>query len=150
MNGENMSNYWSPLDEELAEKVMGWKMVRLSEPEWEKLWPAWPRETRMRLAWYAQDPEDACLEREMAPSTGKGGHWRPSWIPRFSTDMNEAMRLCEGIQARHGNLVLFSMGEGTWQATIQDERCHGLAGAEDPRPAMAIAKVALEFCTARV
>lgn len=140
-----MNNLWSPLDEELAEKVMGWKLVCLSDPGWECYWPAWPRETRMRLEWSAEDPEDGCLV-ETTPGTGKNGKWMPAWIPKFSTDMNWAMRLSEGIRARHGHLTLLEIPDGTWRAVIQAVGREQVA-VDDPQPAMAIAKAALEFCT---
>lgn len=142
-----MSNHWSPLDEELAEHVMGWKLVRLSDPEWAGNWPAWPRETRMRLAWYAQDPEDACCRIEVVPGTGKSGKWEPRWIPRLSTDLNWTVKLCEGIRARHGHLTLLEVAGGAWRAVIQAVGRDQVA-VDDPLPAMAIAKAALEFCTA--
>lgn len=144
-----MSNYWSPLDEELAEKVMGWKIVSLSEPEWKDHWPSWPRETRMRLAWYAEDPEDACCWLEVAPGTGKDGRWKPTWIPRLSTDMNEAMRLCEGIRAKHGRLELRDSPDGTWRAAIEANGSGIVIVKDDSSPAMAIAKAALAFALLR-
>lgn len=87
------NQYWTDLDQELAEKVMGWKMVSLSLPEWKEVWPAWPRETIMRLVWMVEDPEDTICSIEAAPGTGKNGHWQPGWIPSFSTKLEEAMLL---------------------------------------------------------
>lgn len=144
-----MSKYWTPLDEELAEKVMGWKLVCLSDPEWKDYWPAWDRNTKMRLAWYAEDPADACCSIEVPPGTGKNGHWQPAWIPRFSTEMNEALRLCEGIRAKKGRLSLTDIAPGIWRAMIHITEKHDFL-ADDPLPAMAIARVSLGFCTSKL
>jgi len=141
-----MHEYWSPLDEELAEKVMGWRVVSLADPEWASYWPFWPRDTRMRLIWTAEDPEDACARIEVPPGTGKNGSWRPDWVPRFSSDMNKALDLCAGIRAKHGRLVLEGVGSA-WRAIIRTDTKGVVTFADDASLAMAIAKAALDFCT---
>lgn len=93
-----MNEYWKPLDEELAERVMGWTLVKLSEEKWADYWPSWPRETLMRLAWMVVDPEDKICQVEAPPLTGEGGHWQPAWIPPFSTDLKEAMRILDKMR----------------------------------------------------
>lgn len=139
-------SHWTKLDEALAEEVMGWSLVSLSDPNWNSHWPAWSRSTRMRLAWMAEDPEDGCALREEEPGNGKNGRWKPAWIPKFSSDLRWAGRLVRGIRAHGGaSLSLTWTDEGGWTAVVQTTSGPSVK-ATDPEAAMAISKAALEFC----
>jgi hypothetical protein len=140
------NKYWSVLDEELARTVMGWELVTLAG--YGEIWPAWPRETIMRLAWMVEDPEDTICRIEAEPGTGVDGKWEPHWIPAFSTDLREAMKLAEAVLKKDGHLNLTHVSPGQWGARFDTDigKGHGCAHAY---PAMAIAKAALQFCNGR-
>lgn len=141
-------DHWTPLDEELAEKVMGWQLVSLQDPAWREHWPFWPRETRMRLAWYSEDPTDGCCRVETAPGTGPDGKWEPQWIPRFTSDKNEAFKMVEHWRQKGASVEISAGSDGRWLC-----RVHGPDGSyadgEDDKVEMAIARGLLEAASQR-
>jgi hypothetical protein len=140
---EDSYKHWSKLDEELAITVMGWKLVQLTE--YPEMWPAWPRETKMRLTWMVEDPEDTICSIEAEPGTGIGGHWQPMWIPRLSTDLREMSRVSEAVLKKGGHLNLMHVDPNEWGARFDTLTAKG-NGVAHKDPAMAIAMAALIFC----
>lgn len=80
---------WTPLDEEVAERVMGWRLEPLSDPKWKGFWPAWPRSTRMRIEW---------IRRDAVGSSCVASSWDPRPIPRFSSDLPSAMLVLDKMR----------------------------------------------------
>lgn len=86
-----MNREWDLLDEVIAVEVMGLDLILLSEHRWKQYWPAWPRETRMRLAWIVDDDSLEGGRIEAPPGTEKNGLWQPAFIHRYSKDLGHAM-----------------------------------------------------------